>query len=60
MIKDVDHIAKKSEGAAVFYAWCTGILDLWKEDQAAEAEHQARIKGGGGLKKVKSKTSIDL
>ena len=59
VIKDVKAIQKKSEGASVFYAWCKGILDEWKEDQKAEAEHQQRISHGGAMPK-RSKTSIDL
>ena len=54
LIKDVDAVAKKSKGAAIFYAWNKGILDEWKEEQKAEEEHHARLtsmNGGGGSAK---------
>jgi hypothetical protein len=52
-IEDVDGIAKKSKGAAIFYAWNKGMLDEWKEEQAADAEHNKRVRQMGGA--VKSK-----
>jgi hypothetical protein len=52
-IEDVDGIAKKSKGAAIFYAWNKGMLDEWKEEQAADAEHNNRVRQMGGA--VKSK-----
>ena len=60
VIKDVNAIQKKSEGASVFYAWCKGTLDEWKEEQKAEEEHQERIKKGGGKKPKRSKTAVAL
>ena len=52
-VEDVDGIAKKSKGAAIFYAWNKGMLDEWKEEQAADAEHNKRVRQMGGA--VKSK-----
>ena len=52
-VEDVDAIQKKSEGASVFYAWCKGILDEWKEEQEI-----AEYKKTHSLSK--SKTSIAL
>ena len=52
-IEDVDGIAKKSKGAAIFYAWNKGMLDEWKEEQAADAEHDKRVSQMGGAAKNK-------
>tara|TARA_B100000780_G_C21068761_1_gene429925 strand:- start:490 stop:1233 length:744 start_codon:yes stop_codon:yes gene_type:complete len=41
-IKDVNHIQKKSEGAAIFYAWNKGVLD------EISAEHGFKMEGGKG------------
>jgi hypothetical protein len=67
MIKDVDHIHSKSEGAAVFYAWCKGVLDEWKDEQeevamiAASASKPGKQKSKQKKKTMKrSKTEILL
>jgi hypothetical protein len=56
LIKDVDSISTKSKGAAIFYAWCKGILDQFKDEQEI-----AEMKKAQKTKKLgRSKTSVAL
>ena len=55
-IKDVDAISTKSKGAAIFYAWCKGILDQFKDEQEiAEMKKSQKSKKLG-----RTKTSVAL
>ena len=60
MIKDVDAIHTKSKGAAVFYAWCKGILDEWKEDQEVAKAQEKVARSKSASKLTRSRTAVAL